>query len=122
MPALKNTRHEAFAQAKAKGMSSSEAYEKAGYAKDIAHAARLASKGTVKARIEELQAKIETEFVLTRMEWLNELRDIATKAKKDSDYSAARGALREIGLAMPGWYSPEKNEVDGKLEIVIKKL
>lgn len=122
MPALKNTRHESFAQSKAKRISSREAYVAAGYDQDDGHASRLASNGKVLARIEELQAKVEAEFVLTRTEWLNELYDIAKKAKKDSDYSAARGALREIGLAMPGWYSPDKTEVDGKLEIIIKKL
>ena len=55
MPVLKNARHERFAQNKAKGMSATEAYEKAGYKPSRQHAARLATKGDIVARVAELQ-------------------------------------------------------------------
>ena len=55
MPVLKNARHELFAQNLAKGMSATEAYEKAGYKPSRQHAARLATKGDIVARVAELQ-------------------------------------------------------------------
>jgi phage terminase small subunit len=56
MPALKNPRHESFCQHRAAGKTMSEAYELAGYKPDRKHAARLATKGDIEARIAELQA------------------------------------------------------------------
>ncbi len=56
MPVLKNARHERFARNLAKGMSATEAYEKAGYKPSRQHAARLATKGDIRARIVELMA------------------------------------------------------------------
>jgi len=55
MEILQNARHERFAQNKAKGMSATEAYEKAGYKPSRQHAARLATKGDIVARVAELQ-------------------------------------------------------------------
>lgn len=51
---LKNTRHEAFARALAKGMAASAAYESSGYKPDDGHASRLAGNGKVMARVNEL--------------------------------------------------------------------
>ena len=55
MAILQNARHERFAQNKAKGMSATEAYEKAGYKPSEAHASRLAGNGKVRERIADLQ-------------------------------------------------------------------
>ena len=55
MEILQNARHERFAQNKAKGMSATEANEKAGYKPSRQHAARLATKGDIVARVAELQ-------------------------------------------------------------------
>jgi phosphoglucomutase len=57
MPALTNPKHEAFAQALAKGVKQEKAYSDLGYAANKGHAARLAGKGNVKARVAELQAQ-----------------------------------------------------------------
>jgi hypothetical protein len=55
MPALSDTRHEAFAQACAKGARFMDAYQDAGFAPDRSHASRLARRDDVAARIAELR-------------------------------------------------------------------
>ena len=55
MPALSDTRHEAFAQACAKGARFMDAYQDAGFAPDRSHASRLARRDEVAARIAELR-------------------------------------------------------------------
>lgn len=57
MPILHNPRHEAFAQARAKGALLNDAYEDAGFAPDRAHASRLAGRDEVAARIAEIKAE-----------------------------------------------------------------
>ena len=52
MPALKNPRHERFAQRLAEGMTQVEAYTGAGYrGRPESHAARLAGRADVQARV-----------------------------------------------------------------------
>src|SRR5262245_48847837 len=55
MPALKNPRHEAFAQALARGMSASAAYRQVGFRPHRANAATLARKEHISVRVGELQ-------------------------------------------------------------------
>ena len=55
MPALKNPRHEAFAQAHARGMSASASYVEAGYKANRHNAAALARKEHISVRVAELQ-------------------------------------------------------------------
>jgi phage terminase small subunit len=55
MPALKNPRHEAFAQALARGMSAAAAYGQAGFKPHRANAATLARKKHISVRVVELQ-------------------------------------------------------------------
>ena len=55
MTALKNPRHEAFAQAHARGMSASAAYVEAGYKANRHNAAALARKEHISVRVAELQ-------------------------------------------------------------------
>lgn len=54
MPPLQNPKHELFAQERAKGVSASWAYVKAGYERHDGNAARLSGNERVAARIEEL--------------------------------------------------------------------
>lgn len=56
MPILQNNRHEAFAQARAKGARLDDAYEDAGFAPGRGHASRLAHTPEVAERIAELRA------------------------------------------------------------------
>jgi hypothetical protein len=55
MPALKNPRHEAFAQAVARGMSASAAYVEAAYKANRHNAAALAREKHIRTRVAELQ-------------------------------------------------------------------
>src|SRR5262252_5451198 len=54
-PALKNPRHEAFAQALARGTSAAAAYGQAGFKPHRANAATLARKKHISVRVAELQ-------------------------------------------------------------------
>ena len=54
MPVLQNPRHEAFARARARGVTLDAAYEMAGFAPGNGHASRLASRPKVAERIGEL--------------------------------------------------------------------
>ena len=56
MPILQNPRHEAFAQARAKGAFLDDAYEDAGFAPGNGHASRLALTPNIAERIGELRA------------------------------------------------------------------
>jgi hypothetical protein len=55
MPVLKNPRHEAFAQALARGMSAAAAYAEVGYRPHRHNAATLARKKHISVRVAELQ-------------------------------------------------------------------
>jgi hypothetical protein len=55
LPALKSPRHEAFAQALARGMSASAAYVEAGYKANRHNAAALAREEHIRTRVAELQ-------------------------------------------------------------------
>src|SRR5438045_7897045 len=57
MPALANPRHEAFAQARARGAYLEDAYEDAGFAPGHGHASRLARTTCIVERIAELRAQ-----------------------------------------------------------------
>ena len=57
MPILQNPRHEAFAQARARGAALKDAFEDAGYAPDRSHASRLGREPMVAERIAELRAQ-----------------------------------------------------------------
>ena len=56
MPTLQDPRHEAFAQARAKGALLIDAYESAGFVRHRGHPSRLALKDEVADRIAELRA------------------------------------------------------------------
>lgn len=122
MPVLKNPKHEKFAQLRAKQMCADKAYVEAGYKRDRGAASRLSANVSIKARILELQERVEEKFVMTRVQWLEAFARGARIAEENEDIAAMRGCLREIGLAMPGWYAPEKQEHDGKVEIILRKL
>jgi phage terminase small subunit len=59
MPPLSNPKHELFAQERAKGVSASWAYVKAGFKRHDSNAARLSKNDKVAARIEEIQGRGE---------------------------------------------------------------
>ena len=57
MPQLDNPRHEAYCQSRAKGFSSADAYEDAGFAPGNGHGSRLSRNPEVKARTAELRGE-----------------------------------------------------------------
>jgi len=56
MPVLQHTRHEGFAQARAKGASLDDAYEDAGFAEGNGHSSRISKRPEIAERIAELRA------------------------------------------------------------------
>lgn len=116
MPMLPNKRRELFAQSVVSGMSAAEAYRKhwpkASKATAETNGPEVARDTQVKLRISELRElvgrKVDEEFPMTRVEWLKSFARIADKAEDAQDFSAAKGCLREIGLAIKDWYAPEE--------------
>jgi len=126
MPVLENPKWEKFAQAIALGMNATEAYRQHVASKRDSKGAEqngcmLAKRDNVAIRIEELRgrvaAKVEKKFDMTRDKWLDELAGIASDARQTGDFSAATGALTQIGKAAD-FYAPAKVEVSGTVSIV----
>jgi hypothetical protein len=124
---LANPRHEAFAQAVALGKSGAAAYRECvsgGKCSDrtaeVASSRLLTEGSEVAVRVAELRgkvaAKVEKRFSMDRDRWLEELAGIAQEARGAEDYSAATGALAQIGKA-GGWYEAEKHQVTVKVVI-----
>lgn len=93
MPALKNTKHERFAQELAKGKSQSEAYAAAGYAPSEPNASRLTRNDKVQARVAELQERSAERAVVTTESLIEEAADIQTKALAAGQFGPAISAL-----------------------------
>jgi phage terminase small subunit len=93
MPALKNHKHEWFAQALAKGKSQAEAYADAGYSPSEPNASRLTRNDKVQTRVAEIQARsaIKTEVTLASL--MQEAGEIQAAAMEAKQLSAATAAL-----------------------------
>ncbi len=96
MPVLENPRHEAFAQARAKGVRLEQAYEDAGFAPGNGHAGRLSVRLDIAERIAELRA------MQTDLEGASAQAVIAAllRVAKLSDAAASPAALKEIRLTL----------------------
>lgn len=117
MPALKNTRHERFAQELAKGKSQAEAYELAGYAPSEPNASRLTRNDKVQARVVELQNRAAARAEMTLQTHLDDLAELRDAAKQARQYSAAISA--EIARGKAAGVHVEKTEqtVNGALSV-----
>lgn len=99
MPVLKNPKQEAFCQARSLGRTLDQAYADAGYKPSRAHAARLATIGSIVARLKELQNKTAEIFEITAeaiAKQLDEDRAFARKCKQSGaavQASIAKGRL-----------------------------
>jgi hypothetical protein len=100
MPALQNPRHEAFAQALARGTSASTAYVEAGYKANRHNAAGLAREKHIRTRVGELQeeqlaihqqatAKAAASAKVTIESLIAEAEAARTKAMSEKGGSAA---------------------------------
>lgn len=95
MAALKNAKHELFAQGVAKGLSATEAYEKAGYKPHQPSASRLLSNAMVEARVDELKAKAAERAIAT-------VEDIARQLDEDRMFARQNGAASAAVSATMG--------------------
>ncbi len=98
MGALSNSRHERFAQALAKGLSQSEAYEEAGYKPSRSAAARLAADVNICERVAAIQNRAAERTEITVASITERLLAIATKAEKSEEapmLQAARASLMD---------------------------
>ena len=93
MPALADPRHEAFAQARARGALLIDAYESAGFARHRGHPSRLALKDEVAERIAELRASQTEAEDVSSAGLLASLRRII-KAGENSENPALVNAAR----------------------------
>ena len=77
---LTNTRHERFSQLLFEGKTADEAYTTAGYKPDRHHAARLATKGHIRARIAFLQSQVAERNEVTQDYLVEKTREILRHA------------------------------------------
>lgn len=110
MPILPNPRHEAFAQALAKGKTQVEAYAEAGYKPNESHASRLVSNGKVADRVAELQRSAAEETVFTIADMVRQVDEDRTFAREQGQaaaaHSASMGKAKLLGLLV------ERQQVD----------
>jgi hypothetical protein len=102
MPALKNQRHERFAQLLAKGIGTTDAYVEIGYTRNDGNASRLKGTEKIRARVSELTEKSAEKAALTLAGLMNDLMDIAKEAREAKQYGAARGAMMDLAK-LNGW-------------------
>lgn len=111
MPPLKNTRHEAYAQARARGASIDASYVLAGYSENRGNAARLNANESVMKRVEELQWSQAERSVWTAAERIEQLQRIALAMETDEPRTTI-AAIAEANK-MQGSHAPSKSEVSG---------
>jgi len=116
MAVLKNARHEAFAQALAKGKTQEEAYQIAGYKPNRSHASRLVSKGNVAARVAELQGRLAKKVEVTLESLYGELEEARALAVKEKQTSAAVSAT--MGKAKLAGLIVDKHKLSGTLQVI----
>lgn len=112
MPILKNTRHEAFAQALAQGKSADESYQLAGFKANRGNASTLKANQIIADRVAELQGKAAAKAVVT-------IEDIARQLDEDRQFarevgSAAASVAATMGKAKVLGLIVDKNEHTGK--------
>ncbi|WP_425087781.1 terminase small subunit [Stappia sp.] len=109
MPALKNARHEAFAQALAKGASAADAYVQAGYKASRSAASRLSANVNIEARVSELVQRIAEKAEWSAADRLRTLSEIVERTAT-KDPRVAVSAIAEANK-MQGSHAPAKTEV-----------
>jgi hypothetical protein len=121
MTALKNARHEIFAQGLFQGMTADAAYEAAGFSANRGNAIRLKANESIVKRVEELQKTAQTRALVTLEEHIEELKDIRDLAKKNGQVSAAVAAEVKRGELM-GYYVERRENTNTNYNISDKPL
>lgn len=106
MPVLSNPRHEAFAQALAKGKTADEAYAQAGYRPHRGNASTLRANQNVLERLTELQGRAAQKAEWSAADRLKTLSEIVARTAKD-DPRVAVSAIAEANK-MQGSHAPAK--------------
>jgi phage terminase small subunit len=121
MAALKNHKHEWFAQALAKGKSQAEAYAEAGYAPSEPNASRLTRNDKVQARVSEIQAKsvIRTEDTVSSL--IQEAGEIQAAAMQEKQLSAATAALT-VKAKLAGLWVDKAESTNRNIEIPANRM
>jgi phage terminase small subunit len=111
MPVLRNARHEAFAQALAKGKSASDAYVAAGYAESRSAASRLSTNVNIRRRVDQIVGRVAEKAEWSAADRLRGLKSIydATEGK---DPRTAIAAIAEANK-MQGSHAPAKHQHAG---------
>ena len=73
---LRNARHEAFAQALAKGMTATDAYSAAGYKGDRTAASRLSTNVNLSKRVDQIKSRVAEKAEWTAADRLQALKTI----------------------------------------------
>lgn len=111
MSLLSNPRHEAFAQALAKGKTADEAYALAGFKPNRGNATRLKANDSIQKRVQELQSRVAEKAEWSAADRLKSLRAIHD-ATEGQDPRTAIAAIAEANK-MAGSYAPAKRELSG---------
>jgi hypothetical protein len=109
MPALKNQRHELFAQALASGKNATDAYELAGYKRSHSNGPALARTEEISARVAQINAEAFEQqrvttaaaaerSVVTRQSLIEMAKEVYLQARESGQTAAAVAALKEIGV------------------------
>ena len=110
MPALKNARHERFAQELAKGETADAAYVAAGFKANRGNAATLKANQSVKDRVEELQGRAAEKAEWTAADRLIMLQAIAINSLA-VEPRVSVAAIAEANK-MQGSHAPVKQDVE----------
>lgn len=125
MKPLDNARHEAFAQAIAKGMHASAAYVAAGYKPSEPHASRLARHGKVRERVAHLLARAAARVELTKADVLRVLMREACllpdDPPPDTTSSARIQAARLLGLELQMFTERREHGVTEQLAELLRE-
>lgn len=116
MAILSNPKHEAYAQALAKGQSASEAYETAGYKPSRSAASRLSTNVNIERRLGELQAKVAKKVEVTVESLAAELEEARSLAIGEKQTSAAVSAT--MGKAKLFGLGVENRKFSGTIQVV----
>jgi len=116
MGALKNARHELFAQALAKGKPANQAYVEAGYSYSEPNASRLTRNEKVQARVAEIKGKAAARVVVTVESLSQELEEARAIALKERQSSAAVQAT--MGKAKLFGLGVENRRLSGTVQVV----
>jgi phage terminase small subunit len=116
MAPLKNTRHEAFAQAVASGKSATEAYTLAGYKGDRKAASNLWTNMDVRDRVSEIQSKAVKKAEITIDSLAGELEEARAIAIAEKQTSAAVSAT--MGKAKLFGLGSETRKLTGTIQVV----